>query len=237
MFENENSNFYYVANHKIILSLIKRYAQVRKRPINILEAGCGTGLLSKKLEPLGKVKAFDIHPEAIRLTKKRGMDVRKGSVNKIPFPNDSFDIVTSVDVIYHKQVDDQKALCEFYRVLKPNGIAVMRVPANKWLIRQSDKRVHTRERYDKEELRQKLQKAGFFVEKISYVNFLLLPPSMLTYYLEKISKRNRAKSPITSIPKPFNYLLSMLLSIETHILKLVDIPFGLGLIAVAKKPM
>src|SRR3989338_3622152 len=236
MFENEDKNFFYVANHKIIISLIKRFAPTSNKPLKILEAGCGTGLLSKKLKPYGKVNAFDIHPEAIRLTKQRGVNARKGSVNNVPFHTNSFDVVTSVDVIYHKQVDDQKALSEFFRVLKPGGILVVRVPANKWLVRESDKHVHTRERYNKEELARKLQKAGFIIEKISYINSLLLPPVIITHYLEKIIKPKSTKSQITPTPKLINLLLSFLLSSEAYILQFLNLPFGLGIVAVTKKP-
>src|SRR3989344_7497518 len=98
IYRNEDSYFFYVANHKIIISLFERYKPYASQTIKILEAGCGTGLLSQKLSSYGKVTPIDLHPEAIKLSKERGLKVIKGSVNNIPFPDNCFDVVTSIDV-------------------------------------------------------------------------------------------------------------------------------------------
>src|SRR5687768_16790056 len=118
IYKNEETHFYYKANHNIILSLISRY--VPQKRLKILDAGCGTGLLAKKLEKLGNVEGIDYSTEAVRFAKKRGVIVKQGLVDKLPYNKNTFDVVVCVDVINHSWVkNEQKALEEMNRVLKP----------------------------------------------------------------------------------------------------------------------
>lgn len=236
IFENEESHFFYVANHKIIVHSIEEYCGDRGN-LKILDAGCGTGLLATKLERFGDVWGIDINPEAVRFAKKRGVKVEQASVEKIPFKNNFFDLVVSVDVIYHRGADDKKALGEFYRVLKPGGTLILRVPAHPVLSTSHDQFVHTRERYTKDMLTKRLMDAGFIVEKISGVNFLLAPVALIRHFWEKIVPPQGAESGVTKLPKPLNALLTFLLGLEAQILTWVDLPFGLGLVAVCRKPL
>lgn len=234
IFENEESHFFYVANHNIILSLLKR-CRPRKKNLKILDAGCGTGLLAKKLSKFGKVFAIDKSPEAVKYAKTRGVNAKIASVNKLPFRNNSFDIIVSIDVIYHKGVNDKKALSEFFRIARPNGILIIRVPANKWLKTAHDRHVHTRQRYDKDELREKLQKAGFEIKKLSFVNSILFPLAIFKHFFEQFIPPKESSSTIGQASYLINRVLIWIMSQETTILHSVDLPFGLGLIAVCKK--
>lgn len=234
IFDNEESHFFYVGNHKLVLSLLKE-SMGNRREIKILDAGCGTGLLAKKLKDFGKVWAIDLSEEAIKFARKRGLNARQASVTKLPFTDEFFDAVTSIDVIYHKKVNDQKALQEILRVLKPGGVLILRVPANKNLKLAHDVHVHTRERYDKEELRIKLKSAGFQIEKLSFVNMLLLPLAFGRHLLEG-TKRDKPVSGIGRVPSFLNKILLAGLSWEPSFLRFSNIPFGLGLIGVCRKP-
>lgn len=154
---------------------------------------------------------------------------------QLPFKENIFDLVVSVDVIYHKEVDDQKALSEFFRVLKPGGVLVLRVPANKWLNLRHDKHVHTRERYGKAELLEKLERADFRIEKISFVNFVLLPLAAIRYFFERLNTDKETSSGVGYVHPFVNAVLTFILSLEARLITKLNFPFGLGLVAVCRK--
>lgn len=238
IYVNEGSHFYYVATHNLVLSLVKKYLPItnNKSPITILDAGCGTGLLAKKLEQFGKVTGVDYSFEAIKNARKRKLNVVKASIDKLPFPDNSFSIVTSVDVIYHEWVeDDQKALNEMYRVLRPGGILILKVPALKWLKLGHDKFVYTKRRYDKNELREKMEKAGFKIEKITYINIVLLKLALMKYIIESIHHSEEVESNVTKLPGLINQIATTILNIEYALAMKIDFPIGMGLIAVGRK--
>lgn len=235
IFENEKSHFFYVANHKIVLSLVKKYL-TKKGAIRILDAGCGTGLLTQKLAKYGSVVGIDNSLEALKFAKKRKVNIKLASVNKLPFEKNHFDLIVSIDVIYHQQVNDKKSLNEFFRVLKPSGILILRVPAVKWLKLTHDKYVHTRKRYGEKELKRKIKSAGFLIEKLSFVNMALLPLTIIRHFLEKLNPPQEITSAVTPPPLLINKILTFVLSLEATFLSFTNLPFGIGLLAVCRKP-
>ena len=53
IFDNEKNHFYYVGTHNLVLKLFKFF--LKNKNNNILDAGCGTGLLIKKLKKFGQI--------------------------------------------------------------------------------------------------------------------------------------------------------------------------------------
>jgi ubiquinone/menaquinone biosynthesis C-methylase UbiE len=235
IYQNENTHFFYVATHQLVISLIKKYSKRRKN-LKILDAGCGTGLLANKMTLFGDVTGVDLFPEAVNFSKKRGVKVIKSSIEKLPFKDSTYDVVTSIDVLTANSIkNDSVPLKEFYRVLKPNGVLIIRVSANNWLKLNHDKHVHMNHRYDKEELKNKLLIAGFGIDKLSFINSILLPPVILKYFWEKIFKPE-VKSSIDLVNPWINVLLTKGLLLENKVFLNIDIPFGIGLVAVSRKP-
>lgn len=238
IFENEETHFYYVSAHNLVISLIKKFLQTtnNQQPVTILDAGCGTGFLAKKLQKFGNVSAVDISPEAQKLVKLRGVNFKLASVTKLPFRKNYFDLVVSIDVINHKSIKNiDTVLKEFLRVLKPGGILILKVSGNQWLKLSHDQYVNVGERLNKDELKERLENSGFEIIKLSFCFALLLIPAILTHFKEKIIPPQKTASYVTKLPNLINQTLIYLLSLETHILMKTDLPFGLGLIAVCKK--
>ena len=92
---------------------------------DILELGCGTGLILKELAPIAKsAKGIDISPGMLEQAKARGLDVTVGSATDLPYADDSFDFVYSFKVLAHIE-DIKKVMAEVSRVLRPNGVAAL----------------------------------------------------------------------------------------------------------------
>lgn len=228
---NEEKHFFYVSTHNLVIGLIRKFAM--KRP-DILDAGCGTGGLAQRLTNIGNVWAFDASPEAIKFAKKRGVAVKLGSVEKIPFKDERFDVVTCVDVIYHKQIeDDLLALKEIRRVLKPGGVLVLRVPANKFLMSAHDQHVHTARRYSKQELMTKIARSGLKLQLITFVHSPIFFGSLVKIFLEKARGQSDTTS-VGTVNSKLNQMLTWILDSEGRmILKGLRIGMGQGLVAVA----
>lgn len=98
-----------------------------------LDAGCGTGLFSKVACDRGAdVYSMDLGENLLNEVKKKCNSNRVvGSILEIPFPDNTFDIVMSSEVIEHVP-DPKKAIAELYRVLKPGGIMVLTTPNKFW---------------------------------------------------------------------------------------------------------
>lgn len=236
IFESEARHFYYVANHELILSLIKTYLERKKGKRTILDAGCGTGLLAKRLEQFGDVSGIDTSPEALKFSAQRGVNVDRASITKIPFPDNSFDLITCIDVLYHKGVqNDRRALKELFRVLKHRGLLVLRVPAHRWLTTAHDRYVHTGRRYSKSELEAKLTLVGFTILKLSFINMGLFPLALVRHFFEKIHPPHKIASGVTMPVSSLNNALGKILGFEAYLLQRVNLPLGVGLLAVCKK--
>lgn len=203
----------------------------------ILDAGCGTGVAFPILKPFGKVTGVDISNEALRFARKVGEKTKKGSVTSLPFLNESFDVVVSLDVLYHTWVGDyHKALREYVRVLNHGGILLWREPAYEWLKSGHDLVDFTKRRFTIEQMIKSLQHLPLEIKKISYLNTILFPlvifkrlPAIL--HLEK----PKVKSDISSIVPQVNSVLSYLLALESYLISYVSLPFGSSVICVAQK--
>ncbi len=98
----------------------------------VLDAGCGTGYGSEALlaGDASRLVAVDLSSEAVDETARRLGDrasVHRADVRELPFSDASFDVVVSFEVIEHIAEPD-RALREFARVLRPDGVLAISSP-------------------------------------------------------------------------------------------------------------
>jgi ubiquinone/menaquinone biosynthesis C-methylase UbiE len=107
----------------------------------ILDVGCGGGRTVSKLAAIatqGKVCGIDYSDESVAVSKKTNarwidlgrVEIREGSVSRLPFSNDVFDLVTAVETHYFWP-DLAADTREVLRVLKPGGALIMIAEAYK----------------------------------------------------------------------------------------------------------
>jgi len=88
---------------------------------DVLEVGCGTGLILKELAPASRsATGVDLSGGMLVHAHGRGLRVAQGSATDLPFADASFDVVCSFKVLAHV-VEIERALLEMARVTRPGG--------------------------------------------------------------------------------------------------------------------
>lgn len=114
----------YSQHRRVHPGLLRHVASDLASTSRVLEVGCGTGNYISALEAMFGCSCCGIDPSEQMLVKGREQSPRvhfqMGKAEKLDFPDESFDLVLSVDVIHHVQ-DRTAYLRGAYRVLRPGG--------------------------------------------------------------------------------------------------------------------
>ncbi|RJR16734.1 MAG: class I SAM-dependent methyltransferase [Nitrospiraceae bacterium] len=239
MFNIEDNYWWYVGLRRLVLSSMD--GKDKSINLRILDAGCGTGGMSTVLRAYNPY-AIDYSEEAISYSKSRNIyNIVRGSVCCMPFNNGFFDVVISLDVLYHINVEsDHDTLKEFNRVMKKNGILLLHLPAFNFLKSRHDEAVHTRHRYTANEVKRKVEAAGFKIEKITYRNVFLFPIAVIRRIIEKFSLGSKnqmeSESELKPLSSSINRLFSNILFFENKLIASgMSFPFGLSIYCIARK--
>ncbi len=196
----------------------------------VLEVGAGTGLLTRFLSTRERVLATELDPEYVELLRrtfadKPNVEVRALDLARLAddgIPPRSFDTVVCSNVLEHI-ADDAKALAAMRDVLEPGGRVVLVVPALQSLYGTIDRAIHHYRRYSRDELRDKLERAGLAVEHVSYFNMLGVPGWFLNARLLK-------RQSVPGVQARINDWLVPWLRLERRF----GPPVGMSLLAVAR---
>src|SRR5207244_3062399 len=126
----ESRHFWFRGFRAFVTPLIRR-AIARTPSPRILDCGCGTGANVELLGRFGRTYGFDLSVTGLRLAREAGRrGLARASVAAVPFRSESFDLVTSFDVLYSlDRSDERAAVSEMYRLLRPGGFAIVNVAA------------------------------------------------------------------------------------------------------------
>ncbi|HNP87288.1 MAG: class I SAM-dependent methyltransferase [Chloroflexi bacterium SZAS-1] len=236
----EDRHWWYGGMRAISAALLDEVYSQRTN-LRILDAGCGTGGNARFLQRYGTVAAIDLAPTALELGEVHlPGKLARASVSDLPFANGSFDVVTSFDVLYHHAVpNEEQALSEMRRVLKPGGRLLIRLPAYEFLRSKHDRAVHTRRRYTSADARALITAGGMIVERCSYVNSLLFPLPLAQRLLEQALPTLEREDSDLTLPRPLvNEALRWPLATEAAWLaRGGSFPVGLSILIRARNPI
>jgi SAM-dependent methyltransferase len=202
----------------------------------ILDAGCGSGRNMVDFARYGAVTGVEISDASVERARMRDVgEVLQCSITSLPFADEHFDLAVCLDVIEHIE-DEQGALRELYRVVRPGGSLLITVPAYQWLWSEHDVINHHQRRYTRKTLSAAAAKAGWETTRTTYFNTLLLPIAIVWRRLARRSHVEGPASDLQRMPERLNLLLELPLRFEARLIAGGGrIPAGLSLATVFRK--
>jgi SAM-dependent methyltransferase len=206
----------------------------------ILEAGCGTGFFAAALEQRYRIPVFavDLEAEAIRYCRQRGAPhPARASIVSLPFGDEAFDLVASLDVLPHFPPGEEAApFAELVRVLRPQGILFVRVAALRVFRSRHSGYVWERQRFTRRRLADLAHAHRLRILRLTYANFLLTPVAFLKFRLWEPLTRQPPSSGVRSVSPFLDRLLYAPLALERAWLrKGLCFPWGQSLFLAAQK--
>ena len=197
--------------------------------LRVLEIGCGTGTITSFMVDRQLVVGIDVVDDYVRSTSNRFADrpnivIRRHDLTESvdALRGYRFDSALSVNVFEHI-ADDEGAMKAVCALLEPGGTFTLLVPCHPALLGGFDRDIGHHRRYTKGELRRKLEASGFTVERIRRSN-----PVGALGWLVNVRLLGLRRLRGTGL---FDRLVPAF-----AVLDRVELPLGLSLIAVARKP-
>ena len=236
MFRVEGRHWWFGAKHRIVRSLLRRYAPPASGRPRVIDLGCGCGYLLSLLQQDGyDAIGLDGSAVAVEFSRKRGVAVQQGRLpDQVPFEDASADVILFLDVLEHVP-DDAAVYQRAVRLLKPGGIAICTVPAYPWLwTKRDDYHQHYR-RYTRRTFRTLMASGGMQPVFVSYLNTLLFPVAMAERAVRKAFPLKAGDGDLAIPPLPLNAALREVYATERLMVGRVPLPFGLSVVSVARR--
>lgn len=231
------------ASRNHALSQLKNIAS--KESSIILEIGCSSGYMLKQIKetyPKATVIGADVVYEPLVTLANNMPDVPllRFDLTKCPLPDNCVDAIVMLNVLEHIE-DHATAIQQAFRILKPNGILIIEVPAGPQLYDCYDKLLCHFRRYKLADLSELATKNGFKILKKSHLGFFLYPAFAHVKYRNKkkygLNVENAAEVVKKNISQAANNpLLNMLMKLELAVGNLISYPIGIRCLLTCRKP-
>ncbi len=199
----------------------------------MLEVGSGSGGNLAMLGDYGPVAGVELSWLALKLTPTRPeLGLVQARAEALPFVEGSFDGVHLLGVIEHLDTE-ALALREAARVCRPQGAVSLLTSAMPILWSHHDAANLHKRRYLRRGLEKVLREAGLAPLRISYQNFFTFIPTLLV----RLWQRGALRTPRYDMGQPpplINALLGWLLRLEAWLIRFVELPIGVDLVAVCR---
>ena len=184
----------------------------------------------------GTVVGTDIAPDALRYVHDNRPEVLpvRADLQALPLADASFDHVIAITVLYTVE-DDEQAMAELARVLRPGGAAVFVEPAFESLRRAHDTTVHSRRRYRREQLAALATAAGLHARRTTYAYAFLTPPAAALSILDRLRPSTAGESESDVERRTLDAAFAPMARAERKLLRRHDLPVGTSAIVLATR--
>ncbi len=231
-YQIESKHWWFKARRRLVLDCMKKFFP-SGNDLKILDIASATGLNFVNLKDYGSIHGVDISMDSIRFCRGRKITtIICTDAQELPLKTDYYDVVIALDAFEHFN-DDLHAMAEMNRVLKPGGKLILTVPALMMLWSPHDTAFHHVRRYTSGELKMKMIKSGFSIEKLTYWSTLMFFPVFLLRRTRKLFEKQDEipKSDFfMKVPKIFEILIDLNQKIEGWCIKKgISFPVGVSL--------
>ena len=232
----ERDHFWFHGFRRFVAPLLAEAVKAH-RDARILDCGCGTGYNLRLLRRYGRAIGIDLTFSGLTYAARRGeRSVAQASATDLPFADAQFDVVTSFDVLYGlPDAAEELAFGEMRRVLRPGGHVIINVAALPALRGNHSILGGEVRRYTRAVLKNRLTRHGFEVRRITYTNATILPIVATVRLLQRVAGHRSSQQEISVPAAPINRALSAVLAVEAAALRVVNMPLGSSLLALAVK--
>ena len=231
-----------VASRRLAIENLRQYCQT-PHPL-LLDVGCSSGYLLKDLQtavPDYQLAGSDFILEPLRALAQRlpMIPFVQFDICECPLPSASLDVVVSLNVLEHIR-DDQGALRQLARLLKPGGLAYIEVPSSPACYDIYDEHLMHYRRYRKSDLRRAAEAAGFEVLRATHLGVFIFP----AFYAVKRRNRRLLSLPVEQKAVVVaaqirqtqqSWLMRVLFACELWFGRFISYPFGIRCVLVLRK--
>ena len=221
---------WFAHRNQVIANLIKLYPFEGE----LYEIGAGNGVVSLHLQNMGyPVTAVEPMPAGAANCSARGLTkVRAATIEQLSLTNGSVGAIGAFDVLEHLQ-NPAQLLQEARRILKPNGIFYVTVPAHEFLWSSVDKYSGHFRRYSKKDLFALFADAGFGPLKCNHFMNLLIAPAFILRVLPEWLGIKQTEEEVLSETRAVlsrSRLMEFCLFLEKRLNLNSTVPFGTSLV-------
>ncbi|MGH9085386.1 MAG: class I SAM-dependent methyltransferase [Acidimicrobiales bacterium] len=227
----ETAHWWYGTTRSLLQELLGPHLTPGGR---FLDAGGGTGATGAWMGAIGQVVVADVEQLALQLARRTHPEIRGAvaDVSRLPFADGSFDATLCVTVLCHELVPDPAATVrELARVTREGGIVCLMEPGVRRLRRAHDRVTHSARRFARRDLAALVSSSGLVPVRSTAAYSFLVPPAAVKAVLE----RGKVDSDIDRNEDGLHGLLPRLAHAERALLRRMDLPVGLSVVAIGRR--